>query len=65
VWGLTNVASGPNGTEYSISVADITYWVTDKVPSKITIKAGSGGTLRISGDKASGEDNWNGTWKKQ
>jgi hypothetical protein len=61
-WNLTNVTSG---VEYSILAADATYWVTDKAPGKITIQTGSGGTLRISGDKGSGEDNWNGTWKRQ
>jgi len=65
-WNLTNVSPGPNGSNiYTISSAtNITYWVTDTAPNKLTIQLSSG-TLKISGDKGSGEDNWNGTWKKQ
>jgi len=59
-WNLTNI-SGNNFT-----IADPTYWIIDANESqKITIKTGSGGSLIISGHKGNGEDNWNGTWKKQ
>ena len=66
-WNLTDVSPGPNGSkEYTISpTTDITYWITDTVQNnKITIQT-VGSSLIINGDRGRGEDNWNGTWKKQ
>jgi len=47
----------------NFTITDTTYWFTYN-SNKITIKIDKG-ALKISGDKGKGEDNWNGTWKKQ
>jgi hypothetical protein len=56
-WKLTDV-SGNN-----FAITDTADWLANE-SQKITIKS-SGGSLIISDDKGSGEDNLNGTWKKQ
>jgi hypothetical protein len=60
---LTNV----NGSGFNLlSDTAMIDWVivTDK-SKKIYIQQTDKGELKIQGDKGSGEDNWNGIWKKQ
>jgi hypothetical protein len=64
-WNLTNITY--DNTKYTISpITDTTYWVTDTdKPKRITIQTGPKDSLKITWDTGKGEDNWNGTWKKQ
>jgi len=57
-WNLINVS----GNDFTVT--EPTNWITYESP-KITIQTDKGGSLKISGDKRKGEDNWNGTWKRQ
>jgi len=55
----TRILSNSSGDLYTFYSHDASYWITT-----ITIKLVNG-NLVISGDSGDGEDNWNGTWKKQ
>jgi len=56
-WNLIDISSN------NFTITDTTYWFTYN-SNKITIKIDKNG-LKISGDKSKGDDNWNGTWKRQ
>jgi len=61
IWNLTEL----DKSKYTLLPTDTTYWVTDTDKSQnITIQF-SKNELKISGDKGSVENNWNGTWKRQ
>jgi len=61
-WSLINISNN----DFTISPdTDIFNWIRDtSKSSKITIQTDSK-TIKISGHRARGEDNWNGIWKKQ
>jgi len=53
----------PNN-DYAARIRDNPSWVLSQFGTTINIKL-LNGDLVISGDSGTGEDNWNGTWKKQ
>jgi hypothetical protein len=64
-WYITNMPTGSTNEYIISSDADISDWVVDAGKKRrITFQINSG-LIKISGDTARGEDNWNGTWKKQ
>jgi len=64
-WNLTDATDATN--VYTIVPAG--YWFDNErsafTKGRMTIQTGTGGTLKITLDQSKGEDNWNGTWKKQ